>query len=95
MALSAHHQAIAHLTDALALLPARNGVQARDERELQLLTDLGISGADIIWDGSGANNTFDQPGASSFPPILPKSSWPTFLHRAYDNILNFAVEQLM
>ena len=59
------------------------------------LTDLGISGADIIWDGSGANNTFDQPGASSFPPILPKSSWPTFLHRAYDNILNFAVEQLM
>ncbi|MCB0072665.1 MAG: AAA family ATPase [Caldilineaceae bacterium] len=42
MALSAHHQAIAHLTDALALLPARNGTQARDERELQLLTDLGI-----------------------------------------------------
>ncbi|MEZ4555679.1 MAG: hypothetical protein R2854_04365 [Caldilineaceae bacterium] len=42
MALSAHHQAIAHLTDALALLPARNGTQARDEHELQLLTDLGI-----------------------------------------------------
>ena len=59
------------------------------------LTDLGIPGSDIIWDGSGAGNTFDQPGVSAFPPILPTSSWPAFLHRAYDNILNFAVQQLM
>ncbi|MEZ4767722.1 MAG: parallel beta-helix domain-containing protein [Caldilineales bacterium] len=59
------------------------------------LTDLGIPGADIIWDGSGANNTFDQPGASAFPPLLPGSNWPAFLHRAYDNILNFAIQNLM
>ena len=59
------------------------------------LTDLGIPGSDIIWDGSGANNTFDQPGASAFPPLLPGSNWPAFLHRAYDNILNFAIQKLM
>lgn len=59
------------------------------------LTDLGIPGADIIWDGAGIDNMFDQAQASSFPPLLPSSNWPAFLRRAYGNILNFAVEQLM
>lgn len=59
------------------------------------LTELGIPGSDIIWDGSGVNNTFDQPGARGFPPVLPSSRWPGFLRQAYGNILNFLVERLM
>ena len=42
MALSAHHEAIAHLTDALSLLPALADTEERDQQELQLLTDLGV-----------------------------------------------------
>ncbi|MDQ7029990.1 MAG: right-handed parallel beta-helix repeat-containing protein [Ardenticatenia bacterium] len=50
--------------------------------------ELGIPGADILWDGSGANNRFDQPGAKSFPPVLPSSRWPTPFYRLYWNVLN-------
>lgn len=57
--------------------------------------DLGIPGADIIWDGSGNNNTFDEDGSvSTFPPILPKSSWPDWAYQAYYNILNAVIEQM-
>ncbi len=53
--------------------------------------ELGIPGADILWDGSGDNNRFDQPGASSFPPILPTSRWPTPVYRLYWHTLNFLI----
>lgn len=35
------------------------------------LKKMGISGSDLIWDLSGKNNAWNQPGASSFPPSLP------------------------
>jgi len=53
--------------------------------------ELGIPGADILWDGSGDNNRFDQPGATSFPPVLPSSRWPTPFYRLYWNVLNVLV----
>lgn len=53
--------------------------------------DLGIPGADVLWDGSGWSNRFDQPAASSFPPVLPGSEWPTFLQKAYWNVLNLVI----
>jgi len=31
----------------------------------------GVPGGDIIWDGSGEGNTFDQPGVKTMPPDLP------------------------
>lgn len=56
---------------------------------------LGIPGADIIWDGTGLGNYFDEAEAISlFPPVLPQSSWPDWLYRSYYNILNFAIEQM-
>ncbi len=61
----------------------------------QALAELGIPGADLIWDGSGSGHRFDQPGASAFPPLLPGSRWPEFLRRAYGNILNFVIERAM
>lgn len=57
-----------------------------------VVAELGIPAGDILWDGSGAGNRFDEPGASGgFPPILPGSGWPGFLQRAYGNVLNFVI----
>lgn len=59
------------------------------------VTSVGLPGADIIWDGSGDGNRFDQPGASSFPPLLPSSSWPEPLYRSYWHTLNIIKKLLM
>ena len=57
--------------------------------------DLGVPGADIIWDGTGIGNYFDEDSTvTTFPPVLPSSTWPDWLYRAYHNILNTAIEQL-
>ena len=43
---------------------------------------LGLPGADLLWDLSGYDNSWDQPSARSMPPILPNKSWPDILRRA-------------
>ena len=60
----------------------------------KMVADLGIPGADILWDVSGKGNTFDQPGASKFPPLMPTSKWPTPLYRIYWHTLNLALKLL-
>ncbi len=65
---------------------ANNGFEAD-----AFVTDLGIPGADILWDVSGAGNRFDAPGASAFPPVLPTSSWPEFFYNIYWRVLNFVI----
>ena len=52
------------------------------------LAKAGLPGADLLWDGTGADNTWDENG-TRFPPALPSSAWPTFLGRAYMRILSF------
>lgn len=59
------------------------------------IADLGVPAADVMWDTTGSNNTFDENGASYFPPALPSSRWPGFVRRAYGNILGFLVNQLL
>jgi parallel beta-helix repeat protein len=57
-----------------------------------VVAELGIPAGDILWDGSGAGNRFDEPGAAGgFPPLLPGSGWPGFMQRAYGNLLNFVI----
>jgi parallel beta-helix repeat protein len=59
------------------------------------IKDLGIPGADIVWDGTGVGNYFDEANTvTTFPPVLPKSTWPDWMYRSYFNILNFAIEQM-
>jgi len=48
-------------------------------------------GFDIIWDTNGADNYFDETVASSFPPMLPKTSWPQPLYNLYWRVMNFIV----
>jgi hypothetical protein len=57
--------------------------------------DLGIPTADILWDGTGMNNRFNEEGASYFPPLVPGDGWPNFVRRGYTNILGFLVSQLL
>jgi len=49
-------------------------------------------GSDIIWDASGADNHFDEKVSSSFPPVLPKKSWPQPLYNLYWRVINFVVK---
>ncbi len=49
--------------------------------------EFGFPAADIIWDGSGADNTFDQPDATTFPPMLPTSNWSPLVSNAYGKVL--------
>jgi cytochrome c peroxidase len=48
---------------------------------------FGFPTAELIWDGSGADNTWGQPGTSSFPPMLPDSSWSPLAMNAYGKLL--------
>ena len=69
---------------------AENGLQPDP-----FLAKLGVPGADILWDGSSWTNRFDQPGASSFPPMLPSSGWPEFAKKGYWQILEYVTSKLM
>ena len=48
-------------------------------------------GFDIIWDTNGGDNYFDEEVSSSFPPVLPKSTWPQPLYNLYWRLMNFVV----
>jgi parallel beta-helix repeat protein len=45
-------------------------------------------GVDLLWDGSGWTNSWDQPGASRFPMLLPDHSWPGLLRRAWSRAVS-------
>lgn len=59
-----------------------------------MVNDLGIYGADILWDGSHWEVRFDDQVSSAFPPVLPSSGWPALLRRAYWQVLNFVITNL-
>jgi parallel beta-helix repeat protein len=40
-------------------------------------------GADLLWDGSGWDNTWDEPGARAVPVFLPGPRWPVLLRKAW------------
>jgi cytochrome c peroxidase len=53
---------------------------------------LGIPTGDILWDGSGWGNLFDEPEAQgNFPPLLPGSQWPVFIQKIYWRALNVVI----
>lgn len=53
--------------------------------------DMLGSGFDIVWDASGADNYFDEEVSSSFPSVLPKTSWSQPLYNLYWRLVNFVV----
>ncbi len=55
------------------------------------LASMGIPGADILWDVSGAGIRVDEPQATTFPPVLPASNWPAPLYNIFWNIMNWLI----
>ncbi|MGH2536787.1 MAG: parallel beta-helix domain-containing protein [Candidatus Promineifilaceae bacterium] len=52
------------------------------------VAELGVPTGDILWDGSGVGNRFDEPDAQgNFPPLLPGDGWPAVGQRAYSRAL--------
>ncbi len=49
---------------------------------------VGGVGLDILWDGSGWDNVFAQPGAKTFPLWLPNRSWPAFAARGWSRLVS-------
>jgi cytochrome c peroxidase len=56
---------------------------------------MGIQNTDIFWDGSGWNNSFEQPGVKTFPNVLPSNSWPDVVRRAYTRGYRYLVERML
>ncbi|NUM46994.1 MAG: right-handed parallel beta-helix repeat-containing protein [Anaerolineales bacterium] len=68
---------------------ANNGYEAD-----AFVAELGIPGADILWDVSGVGNQFNEAEATTFPPALPSGKWPGIFYTAYWQILNFLMGML-
>ena len=51
-----------------------------------IITDAGYHGADLLWDLSGYDNSWDQPGASRLPYALPGKEWSGLRRRANDRL---------
>jgi parallel beta-helix repeat protein len=45
-------------------------------------------GGDLLWDGSGADNRWEQKTATSLPPFLPSKGWPGFLATAWSRTVS-------
>lgn len=50
-------------------------------------------GVDLLWDGSGWDNAWRQPGATTFPPLLPDRTWPDVLRRAWSRVVSYLAEK--
>lgn len=60
-----------------------------------LVKELGIDGADVMWTGEGWNNSFDQPGAKLFPPVLPGRAWPDPAKRGLWRVYDILIQALL
>lgn len=62
---------------------------------VQSVRDLGIPVGDLIWDGSGWNNRFDEPTArKGFPLLFPGNGWPETIRKVHWQGLNWLVRLL-
>jgi parallel beta-helix repeat protein len=78
--------------------PERNWVHANalsgNGRHPQgALARAGLPGADLIWDGTGWSNSWDEPGASR-SSLLPGSHWPSFVRRGWWRLFSMARDYL-
>ena len=65
---------------------ARNGLDPD-----QKVYDAGFDGADLVWDLSGYDNSWDQPGVTRLPYALPGSNWSNFRRRVNYRIWKAAI----
>jgi hypothetical protein len=65
-----------------------NRLAGNGKNPAQSVRAVGGVGLDILWDGSGWDNVFAQPGAKTFPLWLPNRSWPAFAARAWSRLVS-------
>ncbi len=69
---------------------ADNGRNPRGE-----IKKMSLTNTDIFWDGSGWDNSFEQPGVKTFPAVLPTNDWPDVLRRSYARVFGLLRDRLM
>ena len=45
-------------------------------------------GGDLVWDGSGWDNKWEQPGVKAVPPFLPSKAWPDLFAKAWSRVVS-------
>jgi hypothetical protein len=60
-----------------------------------LVKQLGAINVDILWDGSGWDNSFEQSDVKRFPMMLPTDNWPDVFRRAYARVYSFVRDRMM
>lgn len=60
----------------------------------QKVIDAGFDGADLIWDMTGLNNSWNQEGVSMLPYTLPEKDWGNFRRRANYRLWQIAASVL-
>jgi cytochrome c peroxidase len=78
--------------------PERNWVHANTfsgngRHPTGALASAGLPGADLIWDGTGWSNAWDEPGATR-SSLLPGSGWPSFAKRGWWRLFSVARDYL-
>lgn len=69
-----------------------NVMEGNGSQPAGLIEEMGLPGADVLWDVSGVDVYFDlADGATSFPPLAPSSGWPDFAYRIYWRVLNLLI----
>ena len=60
-----------------------------------LVKQLGAINVDVLWDGSGWDNSFEQSDVKRFPVMLPTDKWPDVFRRAYARVYSFVRDRMM
>jgi len=60
-----------------------------------IVQELGLDGADVMWTGEGWSNSFDEPSATLFPPLLPGRNWPDPAKRAIWRVYDILIQALL
>jgi parallel beta-helix repeat protein len=61
----------------------------------EMVKQLGAINVDILWDGSGWDNSFEQTDVKRFPAMLPTDNWPDVFRRAYARVYSFVRDKMM
>lgn len=60
-----------------------------------IVKGMGAINVDLLWDGSGWDNTWNESGVRTFPAVLPSDNWPSVARKSYTRIFGYLRDKLM
>ncbi|QQS48397.1 MAG: right-handed parallel beta-helix repeat-containing protein [Acidobacteriota bacterium] len=60
-----------------------------------IVKEMGAINIDLLWDGSGWDNTWNETGVRTFPAVLPSDNWPAIARKSYTRIFAFLRDRLL